>query len=108
MRPSAARVVGFGRDDLSMAAQLGQIASALPEQRFLVWRLKAALASRGERERLRNAELCRVRELYPGMRVSDASKVIEQQWTGYLAAAWGRDEAAGRIKRQTRGAMATR
>ena len=68
MRPSAARVVGFGRDDLSMAAQLGQIASALPEQRFLVWRLKAALASRGERERLRNAELCRVRELYPGMR----------------------------------------
>jgi hypothetical protein len=59
-----------GRGDLASAIELDLIASPLPEQRHFVWRLRAALASRGERERLRNAELCRVRELYPGMTVS--------------------------------------
>ena len=47
------------RDDLATAIELDLIASGLPEQRFFVWRLKAALASRSELERLRNRELRR-------------------------------------------------
>jgi hypothetical protein len=36
-----------GRADLASAVELDLIAFALPEQRFFVWRLKAALVTRG-------------------------------------------------------------
>ena len=64
------RFNGFSRDDLSVSVQLEQIPKESPEQRHFNWRSRAALASRSERERLRNVELRRARELYAGMAVS--------------------------------------
>jgi hypothetical protein len=67
------------RDDLAGAIELDLIASALPEQRFFIWRLKAALAGRSERERLRNEQLRHLRRHYPGMSVSGAAKGARAQ-----------------------------
>jgi hypothetical protein len=41
------------RDDLARAVELDVITAALPEHRHFIWRLRAALASRHELERLR-------------------------------------------------------
>jgi hypothetical protein len=86
----------IGRDDLSASAELEEIAVALPEHRHFIWRLKAALASRHELERLRNDELRQLRRFYPGATVSGAAKLIEQDWARYLTAGFSRDEATGR------------
>ena len=59
-----------GHDDLAGAVELDLITAALPEQRFFIWRLMAALASHRELERLRNDELRHARRFYPGMAVS--------------------------------------
>jgi hypothetical protein len=86
----------IGRDDLSASAELEEIAVALPEHRHFIWRLKAALASRHELERLRKDVLRQLRRFYPGATVSGAAKLIEQDWARYLMAGFSRDEAAGR------------
>ena len=85
-----------GGDDLASAIELDLIASALPEQRFFIWRLRAALSSRAALERLRNEQLRHLRRLYQGATVSGSAKLIEQDWARYLAAGWSRDETAGR------------
>ena len=86
----------LARDDLAMSAELDAIAAALPEMRHFLWRVKAALASCGERERLRNEQLRHLRRLRPGTTVSGAAKAIERDWATYLAGAWRRGEAAGK------------
>jgi hypothetical protein len=92
-----------GRGDLASAIELDLIASALPEQRFFIWRLKAALAGRLELERLRNEQLRHLRRLYPGMSVSGCERRSSANGSaisgasGLAAAALTRSSKAGQV-----------
>jgi hypothetical protein len=88
-----------GRDDLSTAAWRSP---ALPARRHFVWRVKVALASRG------NGELRHTRELYPGMAVSGAGEGSRARMDPLsprcMGSRRGRGPAAGRVGRETRDA----
>ena len=83
-----------GRLDLARAVELDVITAALPEHRHFIWRLRAALASRHELERLRNDELRQLRRVYPGATVSGAAKLVDPLSRRCMGSRRGRRTAA--------------